>query len=67
MHGVALSIGSADPIDLSYLRALRRLEEFEIKSEHKKLSSERKDLKSLLKDEKQQWGKISEEVQETKL
>ena len=48
------------------LRALRRLEEFEIKGEHKKLSGERKDLRALLKDEKLQWGKISDEVQETK-
>ena len=30
------------------LRALRRLEEFEIKGEHKKLTAERKDLKALL-------------------
>ena len=42
------------------LRALRRLEEFEIKGEHKKLSGERKDLRALLKDEKLQWGKIAE-------
>ena len=48
------------------LRALRRLEEFEIKGEHKKLTAERKDLKALLKDEKLQWGKIADEVQETK-
>jgi topoisomerase-4 subunit A len=48
------------------LRALRRLEEFEIKGEHKKLTAERKDLKALLKDEKLQWAKISDEVQETK-
>jgi topoisomerase-4 subunit A len=48
------------------LRALRRLEEFEIKGEHKKLTAERKELKALLKDEKQQWGKIADEVQETK-
>ena len=48
------------------LRALRRLEEFEIKGEHKKLSAERKDLKALLKDETLQWGRIAEEVQETK-
>jgi topoisomerase-4 subunit A len=48
------------------LRALRRLEEFEIKGEHKKLSAERKDLKALLKDAELQWGKIADEVQETK-
>jgi topoisomerase-4 subunit A len=44
------------------LRALRRLEEFEIRGEHKKLSAERKDLKALLKDDKLQWGRIAEEV-----
>jgi len=48
------------------LRALRRLEEFEIKGEHRKLSAERKELRALLKDDKQQWGKIADEVQETK-
>jgi topoisomerase-4 subunit A len=48
------------------LRALRRLEEFEIKGEHKKLTSERKDLKALLKEDKLQWGKIAEQIQETK-
>ncbi|MBS0223410.1 MAG: DNA topoisomerase IV subunit A [Proteobacteria bacterium] len=48
------------------LRALRRLEEFEIKGEHKKLTSERKELKALLKEEKLQWQAISAEVQEIK-
>ncbi len=47
------------------LRALRRLEEFEIKGEHKKLTAEGKDLKALLKDEKLQWGRIADEVKET--
>jgi topoisomerase-4 subunit A len=48
------------------LRALRRLEEFEIKGEHKKLTAERKEIKALLKDEKLQWQAISAEVQEIK-
>jgi topoisomerase-4 subunit A len=48
------------------LRALRRLEEFEIKGEHKKLSAERKELKALLKDEPLQWQAIAAEVQETR-
>lgn len=48
------------------LRALRRLEEFEIKGEHKKLTAERKELKALLKEEKLQWQAISAEVQEIK-
>jgi topoisomerase-4 subunit A len=46
------------------LRALRRLEEFEIKDEHKKLTSERKDIKALLRDDKLQWDRISSEVKE---
>ena len=61
-----LTDNQAEAILNMRLRALRRLEEFEIKGEHKKLSTERKDLKALLKDEKLQWGKIAEEVQETK-
>ena len=48
------------------LRALRRLEEFEIRGEHKKLSGERKDLKALLKSEELQWDAIADEVRETK-
>jgi len=47
------------------LRALRRLEEFEIKGEHKKLTAERKELKALLKDDKVQWSRIADEVRET--
>jgi topoisomerase-4 subunit A len=48
------------------LRALRRLEEFEIKGEHKKLTTERKELRALLKDETVQWQAIAAEIQETK-
>ena len=48
------------------LRALRRLEEFEIKGEHKKLSAERKDLKALLEGREAAVGRIADEVQETK-
>src|SRR6267142_3178122 len=47
------------------LRALRRLEEFEIKGEHKKLTAERRELKALLKGEDRQWQAIANEVQET--
>ncbi len=48
------------------LRALRRLEEIEIKGEHKKLTAEKKDLLALLKSEDLQWGKIGEEIKELK-
>jgi topoisomerase-4 subunit A len=46
------------------LRALRRLEELEIRQEHKKLSGEQKELKTLLKDEGQRWKKIETEIAE---
>src|SRR5436190_14091212 len=66
MKAFELSDLQAESILNMRLRALRRLEEFEIKGEHKKLTAERKELRALLKDEKLQWGKIAEEVQETK-
>jgi topoisomerase-4 subunit A len=44
------------------LRSLRRLEEMEIKGEHKKLSDEQKDLRGLMKDEDRRWKAIGEEI-----
>ena len=46
------------------LRALRRLEEMEIKGEHKKLSTEQKSLQTLLKDPAKRWEKIAAEIAE---
>ncbi|HET6607710.1 MAG TPA: DNA topoisomerase IV subunit A [Rhodopila sp.] len=48
------------------LRSLRRLEEMEIRKEHKSLSKERKDLQILLKDEKLRWSRIGEELAATR-
>ncbi|MEJ0009580.1 MAG: DNA topoisomerase IV subunit A, partial [Alphaproteobacteria bacterium] len=48
------------------LRQLRKLEEIEIKGEHKKLSAEQKELKALLKDEDARWNHIGDEVKEVK-
>ncbi|HEY4163506.1 MAG TPA: DNA topoisomerase IV subunit A [Dongiaceae bacterium] len=48
------------------LRALRRLEEIEIKSEHKKLSAERKEITALLKSEEMQWETVGGEIGELK-
>jgi topoisomerase-4 subunit A len=48
------------------LRALRRLEEIEIKQEREKLIAEQKDLKGLLKDDERQWKKIGTEVADLK-
>lgn len=48
------------------LRSLRKLEEVEIKREHKELSAERAGLKALLKDEEKRWEAISVEIKEIK-
>ncbi|HEY5829211.1 MAG TPA: DNA topoisomerase IV subunit A [Hyphomicrobiaceae bacterium] len=48
------------------LKSLSRLEEIEIKAEHDKLSKERRELKSLLKSEDQQWERVTEEVKATR-
>ena len=48
------------------LRSLRRLEEMEIKKEHRGLSKERKDLQTLLGDEKLRWTRISDEIARTR-
>ena len=66
MKAFKLSDLQAEAILNMRLRALRRLEEFEIKAEHKKLTAERKDLRALVRQEKLQWGKIAEEVQATR-
>ena len=44
------------------LRNLRKLEEMEIRKEDKDLRAEKKSLEELLRSEKQQWKKISDQV-----
>ena len=48
------------------LRALRKLEEMEIRGEHEKLTKEQKALKALLKSDDEQWATISEEIKGVK-
>ena len=48
------------------LRSLSKLEEFEIKAEHDKLSKERRLLQQLLKSDDLQWERIAEEVKATR-
>jgi len=48
------------------LRSLRKLEEIEIKREHKELRAEQADLKETLKSEDKQWKVISEELKDIK-
>jgi topoisomerase-4 subunit A len=48
------------------LRSLRKLEEMEIRKEHRSLSKERKDIQALLKDEALRWQTITQELDETR-
>jgi topoisomerase-4 subunit A len=48
------------------LRSLRRLEEMEIRKEHKSLTKELKDLRALLSNDKLRWVRITEELEETR-
>ena len=66
MKRFELSDTQAEAILNMRLRSLRRLEEMEIRKEHRNLSRERKDLQTLLKDEKLRWVRIGEEIEETR-
>jgi topoisomerase-4 subunit A len=48
------------------MRSLRKLEEFEIKREHDKLSAERKELTALLASPAKRWAAIGREIEEMK-
>ncbi len=48
------------------LRALRKLEEMEIRTEHDKLTKEQKGLKGLLKSDDDQWSRIAEDIKAVK-
>ncbi|MFZ4541794.1 MAG: DNA topoisomerase IV subunit A [Rickettsiales bacterium] len=48
------------------LRQLRKLEEMELKREHKELKAEQKALNALLKSDDERWGTISEEIKAVK-
>jgi topoisomerase-4 subunit A len=57
-----LSDMQADAILNMRLRNLRKLEEMEIRGEDKELRAERKTLQALIGSDKQQWGKIADEI-----
>jgi topoisomerase-4 subunit A len=48
------------------LRALRKLEEMEIRREHTELKKEQKGLQGLLKSEEEQWNRISDDIRQVK-
>jgi topoisomerase IV subunit A len=56
----------ADAILNMRLRNLRRLEEMEIRQEDKDLRAEKKSIEELIRSEKQQWKKISEEIKQVR-
>ena len=56
----------ADAILNMRLRSLRKLEEFEIRTEDKNLRNELKGLKSLLASEAEQWSKVGEQVRKVR-
>jgi topoisomerase IV subunit A len=62
----SLSDVQAEAILNMRLRSLRKLEEMEIRKEHKNLSKDVKDLRTLLKDEKLRWLRITEELEDTR-
>jgi len=59
-----LSDVQAEAILNMRLRSLRKLEELELRTEHKKLTDEETHLEALLASEKRQWGEITRQVGE---
>ncbi len=66
MRVFKLTDNQAEAILNMRLRSLRKLEEMEIRGEHKELSAEQKALKNLLKSDDAQWAKVAEEVKGVK-
>ncbi len=65
MARFSLSDTQAEAILNMRLRALRRLEEMEIRKERKALAAEQKDLTALLADPARRWARIADEVAAT--
>ncbi|WPB84268.1 DNA topoisomerase IV subunit A [Sediminicoccus rosea] len=66
MAAFTLSDVQAEAILNMRLRALRRLEEMEIRREHEKLTKEQKGLQALLASPAKQWAAIGKEIEETR-
>ena len=64
--GVFLTEVQAEAILNMRLRALRRLEEMELRAERDSLLDEQQGLSALVADEGLQWGRITEELRETR-
>jgi len=66
MKRFKLSDVQAEAILNMRLRALRKLEEIEIRKEHDALGAEKKELQKVLKDSTRRWTRIADEIRETK-
>jgi topoisomerase-4 subunit A len=66
MERFKLTDTQAEAILNMRLRSLRRLEEMELRTEHKSLVKERKEIQALLKDEGLRWDRIVRELEETR-
>ncbi len=60
----SLTDNQAEAILNMRLRSLRKLEEMELRQEHKTLSEEKAHLEALLGSEKKQWGEITTQITE---
>ncbi len=66
MATFSLSDNQAEAILNMRLRSLRKLEEIELRQEHKQLSEEKGHLEALLASDKKQWGEITKQIGELK-
>jgi topoisomerase-4 subunit A len=67
MRQFDLTEGQADAILNMRLRSLRRLEEIEIRKEHRSLSDEKADLVDLLGDEERRWKIVGGQLSDIKV
>ena len=61
-----LTENQAEAILNMRLRSLRKLEEIELRTEHKNLAEEQKQLNALLDSDRKQWGEITKQIAEIK-
>ncbi|WP_127752513.1 DNA topoisomerase IV subunit A [Devosia sp. 1566] len=66
MATFSLTDNQAEAILNMRLRSLRKLEELELRQEHKNLTAEKGRLEALLASDKRQWGEIAKQVEALK-
>jgi topoisomerase IV subunit A len=66
MKRFKLTDGQAEAILNMRLRSLRKLEEIELRTEHKTLTDEQAHLNALLGSDKKQWGEITKQIGDLK-